>query len=107
MEQQDEPTEPSSSQKHQKVLLQPPRQDQNNIMIPSLHPVLSQQDVWETWNRSRDHNNSHDKEDNAEITTPEMSDDEADLATIQDLPPAKSEGENIMDDDSEVANNMT
>jgi hypothetical protein len=44
MERQDEPTEPSSSQRHQRVLLLPPRQDHNNIMIPSLHPVLSQQD---------------------------------------------------------------
>ena len=74
-------------------------------MIPSLHPAHSQQDVWETWNR--DYSNSHDNEDNTEITTPEMSDDEADLTTILDLPPTKSEGENITDDDSEVATDMT
>jgi hypothetical protein len=105
MERQVEPTEPSSSQRHQRVLLQPPRQDHTNIMIPSLHPVLSQQDVWETWNR--DHSNSHDNEDNTEITTLEMLDDEADLATILDLPPANSEGKNITDDDIEVATDMT
>jgi hypothetical protein len=44
---------PTSSQKHQGAFLQPCRQDPDNIMIPSLHPVLSQQNVWETWNRSR------------------------------------------------------
>jgi hypothetical protein len=61
MEQQVGPTEPvketlstpTSSQRHQRVFLQPLQQDPNNIMIPSLHPVLSQQNVWETWNRSR------------------------------------------------------
>jgi hypothetical protein len=122
MERQVEPPEtlstPTSSQRHQRVLLQPLQQDPNNIMIPSLHPVPSQQDVWETWNRcrhegarwgqlNRDHDDLHNNEDNAENTTPEISDDEADLATILDLPPAKSEGENIMNDDSEAANNMT
>jgi hypothetical protein len=105
MERQVEPTESSSSQRHQRVILQPLLQDLNNIVIPSLHPVLSQQDIWETWNKN--HNNFHGNEDTAEISTPERSDDEADLAAILDLPPAKSEGENIMDDDSEVANNMT
>jgi hypothetical protein len=61
LEQQIGPTEPdeetlstpTSLQRHQRVFLQPPRQDPNNIMIPSLHPVLSQQNVWEKWNRSR------------------------------------------------------
>jgi hypothetical protein len=51
MEQQVGPTEPveetlstlTSSKRHQRVFLQPPRQDPNNIMIPSLHPVLNQQ----------------------------------------------------------------
>jgi hypothetical protein len=43
----------TSSQRHQRVLLQPLQQDPNNIMIPSLHPVLSQQNVWEKWNRSK------------------------------------------------------
>jgi hypothetical protein len=57
LEQQVGPTETSStttsSQRHQRVFPQPLRQDPKNIMIPSLHPVLSQQNVWETWNRSR------------------------------------------------------
>ena len=35
---------PTPSQDHQRVFLQPLQQD-NNIMIPSLHPVLSQQNV--------------------------------------------------------------
>jgi predicted RNA-binding protein len=43
---------PTSSQRHQRVFLQPLQQDPTNIMIPSLHPILSQQSVWETWNRS-------------------------------------------------------
>ena len=67
MERQVEPTEPSSSQRYQIVLLQPKRQDHNNIMIPSLHPVLNQQDVWETWNRSK-HIQLHQ-------TTPSVDDD--------------------------------
>jgi hypothetical protein len=85
----------------------------NNIMIPSLHPVHSQQNIWETWYKSKheqlhqttpsenedtqsrngdtrwsqpnqDYNNCHDNEDNAdnaETTTPEVSDDD-DLAAI-------------------------
>jgi hypothetical protein len=85
-------------------------------MIHSLHPVLSQQNVWETWNRSRheqlhqttpsedddsqndpyayeDTQSRHEgarwdqlhrdyNEDNAETLTPEMSDDEDNLAAI-------------------------
>jgi hypothetical protein len=61
MEQQVGPTDqieetlstPTSSQKYQRVFLQPLQQDHNNIMTPSLHPVPSQQNVWETWNKSR------------------------------------------------------
>jgi hypothetical protein len=137
---------PSSSQRHQRVVLQPLRQDPNNIMIPSLHPVLSQQNIWETWNRSRHeqlhqtipsenddsehdphavdetqsrnegarwgqlnrvYNEFHDNGNNAETTTPIISDDEDDIAAILDLPLAKSEGEDIMDNASKMATAMT
>ena len=43
---------PTSSQGHQRVFLQPPA-NSNNSKLPSLHPVPSQQTVWEIWNRSR------------------------------------------------------
>jgi hypothetical protein len=43
---------PTSSQGHQRVFLQPPA-NSNNIKLPSLHPVPSQQTVWEIWNKSR------------------------------------------------------
>ena len=132
MEQQVGPTDqveetlstPTSSQGHQRVFLQLHAKS-NNIRIPSLHLVPSQQTVWETWNKSRhehlhqtitsvddnsvhdphayediqnkhkgeredqlhrDYNDPHDNENNAEIYTPEMSDDEDDLATMLDLP---------------------
>ena len=75
LEQQVGPTEPAeetsstptSSQRHQRIFFQPLRQDHNNNMIPSLHPVLSQQNVWETWNRSK-HEQLHQ-------TTPSENDD--------------------------------
>jgi hypothetical protein len=115
-------------------------------MIPSLPPILSQQNVLETWNRSRheqlhqttssenddnqhdphahedtqsrhkdarwgqlnrDYNDFHEYGNNAEITTPKMSDDEDDLAAILDLPLVKSEGEDKMDDGSEMTSAMT
>jgi hypothetical protein len=61
------------------------------------------------WNQpNRDYNICHDKEDNtdnAENTTPEVSDDD-DLTTILDLPLAKSNRGDIMDD-SKVANDIT
>jgi hypothetical protein len=43
---------PTSSQRHQKVFLKP-LGDSNSIKFPNIHPVPSQQTVWETWNRSR------------------------------------------------------
>jgi hypothetical protein len=60
MKQQVGPTEltketlstPTSSQEHQREFLQPPA-NSNNIKLPSLHPVPSQQTVWEIWNKSR------------------------------------------------------
>jgi hypothetical protein len=148
--QQVEPAETSStttsSQRHQSVFLQPLRQDSNNIMIPNLHPVLSQQNVWETWNRSRHeqlhqttpsenddsqhdphahedtqrrhedarwgqlnrvYNDFRDNGNNAEITTPIMSDNDDDIAAILNVPLAKSKGEDIMDDGREMATAMT
>jgi hypothetical protein len=60
MKQQVGPTElaketlstPTSSRGHQRVFLQLPANN-NNTKFPSLHPVPSQQTVWEIWNRSR------------------------------------------------------
>jgi hypothetical protein len=62
----------------------------------------------ERWDQlHRDYNDSNDNENNAEINTPEMSDDEDDLASILDLPPAKPKRGDIMDDNYEAASNMT
>ena len=91
----------------------------NNIMIPSLHPAHSQQNTWETWykelhrttpsvkedTQSRDEDtrwNQSDRNysiyrDNAETTTPEESDDD-DLSAMVDLPLAKPNRGDIMDD---------
>jgi hypothetical protein len=124
---------PTSSQGHQNVFFQPLQQD-NSSMTPSLHPVLSQQNVWEAWNKSRceqmhqaitsmnddsdndphAHENKQEDEgwdqlhkDNDEFDTPGQSSEEDDLATILDLPPAKTKRRDIMDESNEAASTMT
>ena len=105
-------------------------------MIPSLHPAHSQQNIWKTWYKdkygqmhqttpsekedtqsrdgdtrrnqpNRDYNICCDNEDNTDSaeTTTEVSDDD-DLTAILDLPLAKSNRGDIMDDKKEPHTDM-
>jgi hypothetical protein len=72
-------------------------QTQDNQHDPPAHDGAR----WGQLNKT--HNEFHDYANNAEITAPEMASDEDDLAAILDLPSAKSEREDRMDDRCEGA----